>query len=94
MGRERERGRSGDTGEYEGFAKRGLRLGCLARAVPGGMVEAGGRARGMAGDGGESAESQEGEFGAEVSAFLSGAACICVCMCVYVCARPRSCRRL
>jgi hypothetical protein len=27
-------------------------------------------------DGGESAESQEGEFGAEVSAFLSGPACV------------------
>ena len=42
------------------------------------------RARDATGDGGESVESQEGEFGAEVSAFLSGAAC--VYLCIRVCA--------
>lgn len=47
---------------------RGLRNGgCHWDASPAGVVE---RVQ-WKGDGGESAESQEGEFGAEVSAFLS-----------------------
>lgn len=47
------------------------------RAGPGEWFEAwGGECGARRGDGGESVESQEGEFGAEVSAFLSGAACV------------------
>lgn len=61
----REKGVGGGCGGGCRFAKRGLPLGCFAR----GVVE---RVHGRGeGDGGESAESQEGEFGAEVSAFLS-----------------------
>lgn len=44
---------------------------------------------GRDGDGGESVESQEGEFGAEVSAFLSGAAYMWA-FAVYVCPRSRA----
>lgn len=50
------------------------------RAGPGGRdgLKLGEASEGRDGDGGESVESQEGEFGAEVSAFLSGAACVWV----------------
>lgn len=61
-----------------------------ARSRRGRVVEAWGRARDATGDGGESMESQEGEFGAEVSAFLFGAACVwALCMCGLPCARAR-----
>lgn len=44
----------------------------------------GGKYGARRGDGGESVESQEGEFGAEVSAFLSGAVCVWVFVYVYL----------
>lgn len=77
----------------------GAAIGMPPRArEPGEWFESlGRRVRDATGDGGESVESQEGEFGAEVSAFLSGAACVCgfPCMCVRARARvdARSCAR-
>lgn len=75
-------------------------MGCLhARGTGGGRdgLKLGEASAGRDGDGGESVESQEGEFGAEVSAFLSGAACVwvSVCVCIRVPARvdARSCAR-
>jgi len=54
------------------------------RAGPRGMdLKLGEAKAGRDGDGGESVESQEGEFGAEVSAFLSGAACVWVSVYMY-----------
>lgn len=54
-----------------------------ARDQGGNGLKLGEASAGRDGDGGESVESQEGEFGAEVSAFLSGAACVWVSVYVY-----------
>lgn len=65
----------------------GAAIGMPPRARDGGGrvgLKLGEASAGRDGDGGESVESQEGEFGAEVSAFLSGAACVWVSrVCVF-----------
>lgn len=68
-------------------------MGCLHARGTGGEgrvgLKLGEASAGRDGDGGESVESQEGEFGAEVSAFLSGAACVWVSVYVYPRSRAR-----
>jgi len=81
--------------EWCGFVKRGLRLGCLhARGIEGDGLKLGEASAGRDGDGGESVESQEGEFGAEVSAFLSRCCMRVGSTCMWVstltCARARA----
>lgn len=73
----------------------GAAIGMPPRAWDRGETEGGwfearrGERGGATGNGGESVESQEGEFGAEVSAFLSGAACVWVPVYVYLRALSR-----
>lgn len=94
----------GEAGGYRGVVWRvvwvcetGAAIGMPPRARDRGEdgLKLGEASAGRDGDGGESAESQEGEFGAEVSAFLSGAACVWVSACMYVrvSARARGCAR-